>query len=339
MTFSPILPVGMLVVVLGALALFAIVQFARAPRKQGAWHWLLRLGMVILLFGLALRPGLPTNLHPPTASGDVDVYFVVDTTSSMAAEDYGTAQEPRLVGVRADLEAITTELLGARFSLITFDAETVQRIPLTTDTSAVVSGVKALNQEVTVYSGGSSISAPVDFVADRLALDAETHPDRTRVLFYLGDGEQTVAEAPGTFEPVSPFIDEGAVLGYGTEEGGRMRQFSGYDAADTDLPYITWFSDSGEQEAISRIDETALAGIAGELGIDYLHRDAGEPITPVVAGVAVGDVQAGTDPVVSTPEFYWIFAIGLGMLALIEIAVLAGALRDLRRLEGVRRAG
>lgn len=339
MTFSPLLPVGILVVVLGGLGLFAIVQFATAPRRPGSWHWLIRLGMVLLLFGLALRPGLPTNLRPPTASGNVDVYFVVDTTSSMAAEDYGPDGEPRLVGVRADIAAIAAELVGARFSLITFDAETVQRMPLTSDTSALVSGAKALNQEVTVYSGGSSISAPAGYLAERLAGDAEQFPDRTRVLYYLGDGEQTVAEAPLSFEPVGTFVDEGAVLGYGTEAGGRMRQFNGYEDLEAERPFITWFSDSGEQEAISRIDEAALGSVAAQLGVDYLHRTEGEPVDAAVAGITVTNVSAETRPVVDTPEFYWVFAIGFGMLALVEIGSLAALLRDLRRLEGARRAG
>jgi Ca-activated chloride channel family protein len=338
MTFSPLLPVGMLVVMLGALAVFAIVQFARAPRRSGSWHWLVRLGMVILLFGLALRPGLPTNLQPPTASGDVDVYFVVDTTSSMAAEDFGAGGEPRLVGVRADIADIAEKLVGARFSLITFDADTVQRLPLTTDTSALVSGVNALNQEVTIYSSGSSISAPAGYLADRLASDAEQYPDRTRVLYYLGDGEQTVADAPDSFEPVGTFVDEGAVLGYGTEAGGRMRQFNGFEDSDAERPYITWFSDAGMQDAVSRIDEAALGAIATELGVDYLHRDASEPVDEAVAGITVGNIRSEEEPVVDTPEFYWIFAIGFGALALTEIGALAIALRDLRRLEGGGRA-
>ncbi|MET0480075.1 MAG: vWA domain-containing protein [Mycetocola sp.] len=334
MTFSPLLPVGMLVFILGTMALFAIVQFARAPKRPGSWHWLIRLGMVILLFGLALRPGMPTNLRPPTASGDVDVYFVVDTTSSMAAEDYGPAGEPRLVGVRADIADIASKLAGARFSLITFDAETVQRLPLSTATSALVSGANALNQEVTIYSSGSSISAPAGYLAERLAGDAERYPDRTRVLFYLGDGEQTVAQAPESFEPVGTFVDEGAVLGYGTASGGRMRQFNGYDESDADRPYITWFGDGGTEEAVSRIDEVALESIAMQLGVDYLHRDAAAPVDAAIAGITVGDVSAEREPVVDTPEFYWIFAIGFGMLALTEIGALAVALRDLRRLEG-----
>ncbi|MCU1419859.1 VWA domain-containing protein [Mycetocola sp.] len=334
MTFSPLLPVGMLVVVLGALALFAMVQYARAPRRHGSWHWLIRLGMVLLLFGLAMRPALPSNLQPPTASGDVDVYFVVDTTSSMAAEDYGPAGEPRLVGVRADIAEIASKLAGARFSLITFDAETVQRLPLTTDTSALVSGTEALNQEVTIYSAGSSISAPAGYLAERLAGDAEQYPDRTRVLFYLGDGEQTSSRAPESFEPVRTFIDEGAVLGYGTQTGGRMRQFNGYDDNDATRPYITWFSDAGVQDAVSKIDEVALQSIATQLGVDYQHRDVAEPIDPALAGITVGNVDARREPVVDTPEFYWIFAIGFGMLALTEAGALAVALRDLRRLGG-----
>jgi Ca-activated chloride channel family protein len=256
----------------------------------------------------------------------------------MAAEDYGPAGEPRLVGVRADIAEIASRLSGARFSLITFDAETVQRLPLTTDTSALVSGAEALNQEVTIYSSGSSISAPAGYLAERLAGDAEQYPDRTRVLFYLGDGEQTVARAPDSFEPVGTFVDEGAVLGYGTESGGRMRQFNGYDDGEADRPYITWFSDGGMQDAVSRIDEVALASIATQLGVDYLHRTAEEPIDEALVGITVGNVSAEREPVVDTPEFYWIFAIGFGMLALTEIGALAVALRDLRRLEGGQHA-
>ncbi|GHD52631.1 VWA domain-containing protein [Mycetocola manganoxydans] len=338
MTFSPLLPLGMLVVLLGALALFAIVQFARAPRRSGSWHWLVRLGMVLLLFGIALRPSLASNDQPSAASGDVDVYFVVDTTSSMAAEDFGAQSEPRLVGVRADIAGIAERLVGARFSLITFDAETVQRLPLTTDASALVSGANALNQEVTVYSGGSSISAPVEYLAERLAVEAEANPDRTRVMYYLGDGEQTVAEPPGSFKALDPFIDEGAVLGYGTEAGGRMRQFNGYDS-DAEAPYITWFSDSGAQDAVSRIDELALRGVATQLGVDYLHRDGTKSVDAAIGSIRVGNVEAETGAPVGTPEFYWIFAFAFGMLALTEIGALAVALRDLRRLEGESRAG
>ena len=52
--------------------------------------------------------------------------------------------------------------------------------------------------------------------------DART-PERGRVVFYLGDGEQTAADPPTPFDIDKRLINGGAVLGYGTTEGGRMK--------------------------------------------------------------------------------------------------------------------
>lgn len=331
MTFSPVLPVWMIALSCGALVVFAIVQFAKRRPSPGAWHWFARAGMALLVAGMALRPGLPTNLPPPTASGDVDVYFVVDTTSSMAAEDFGEGRLPRLTGVKSDLQAIVAELRGASYSLITFDAVTVQRLPLTTDTAAIVSGAKALNQEVTYYSSGSSISEPVDFLVDLLSRDRVEHPERQRILYYVGDGEQTIGQAPGSFAALAGLVDGGAVLGYGTEEGGPMKQFSGYTEDGAEADYITLFGDSGSEPAISSLDPIALETIGTELGVPYIHRDEGDPVAPVVEGISVADVSTGRDQeLVPTPEFYWLFAIGFGLLVLTELPVLISALRELR---------
>ncbi|GAB3617863.1 VWA domain-containing protein [Okibacterium endophyticum] len=339
MIFTPVLPIWMLVLLCCALVAFAFVQFVRRRRDGGSWHWLVRAAMVIVIFGMALRPGLPTNLRPPAASGDVDVYFVVDTTSSMAAEDFGPEDAPRLAGVRDDLMAMTAELSGARYTLITFDAVTVQRLPLTTDSSAITSGVKALNQEITAYSAGSSISQPVEFLHGVLEQDALAHPERQRVVFYLGDGEQTVAEPPGSFAELAEFIDQGAVLGYGTAEGGPMKRFSGYTDDGVGEEYITAFGEGGSEPAISTLDEPALQTIAAELGVDYVHRGAGDSVEPVVDGITVSNISSDTGASVQAPEFYWLLAIVFGLLALTELPLVITALRELRAMSAREHPG
>ncbi len=78
-----------------------------------------------------------------TATADLDVYFVVDTSTSMAAEDYnGTGT--RLSGVKQDVMAIAKELAGAKFSLLTFDNKATVRMPLTRDATALQTAMTTL---------------------------------------------------------------------------------------------------------------------------------------------------------------------------------------------------
>jgi Ca-activated chloride channel family protein len=221
-------------------------------------------------------------------------------------------------------------LTGASFSLITFDAESVQRVPLTSDAAALRSAGDVLQQEITAYSRGSTVSEPVELLESVIGAAADENPAQDRVLFYLGDGEQTAATAPESFEALAPLISGGAVLGYGTAEGGGMRQFNGYDTPTVDSPYIEDYTSGSPVPAVSSIDEEQLETIAGQLGVRYLHRDAATSIGSLLDGFDVGDVTVREATRGARVEFYWLAAIPLGLIALVELAALGGAVVELR---------
>lgn len=328
MILQPVVALPVLLVIAGTLAVFAVWRLV-VSRGRVRLAWVGRLLMILLLLGIALRPIIPATESGPTASGGLEVYFVVDTTSSSSAEDWGDGQ-PRLDGMRADIAAIADDLSGAQFSLVTFDAATVQRVPLTTDSSAIASAASVLEPEVSYYSRGSGIDQAVEFMTALLDEADSESPDQQRVLYYLGDGEQTLPTPPGTFAPIAPFIDGGAVLGYGTEQGARMLVFDGYPDDDVDPLYIQDYTVSPPADAVSRIDEAALGTIASELGVNYIHRAAGESVARASAGLDVGDLTVSEGEPGSPTELYWILAIPLGLLALAEAAGIVGAVLEVR---------
>ena len=358
MIANPVLPgwaLALLGVALGGFALWRLIASRRD--RSLALRWLARLGMVVLLLVIAARPTIPTDGQGPKASGGLEVYVVVDTTSSMAAEDWGDSR-PRLDGVKADVQQLVDGLEGAQFSLVTFDAVAVQRVPLTSDSSAMMSAVSVLRQEITTYSRGSSIDAAVPALEQLLADAKALNPDQRRVLFYLGDGEQTADVDPGSFEALAPYLEGGAVLGYGTDAGGRMQEYFGeqptqfgdtatgepQDPDDpTDLLPPTYIQDRSSPDpvdALSRIDEAALQRIAGQLGVQYLHRTADAPVAPALTGIDVGELTVQEGEPDSAAELYWVFVIPFGLLVLLELYWAGGVILDLRgaRLSQRRRS-
>lgn len=337
-TLNPMLPLWVLLPLVAGLAAFSAWQLVRHRNSRRAIDWASRLLMVLLLLLLALRPAIPGSPSGSTATGGLEVYFVVDTTSSMAAEDFGSrGGQPgqRLDGVKSDIAGIVRQLLGAEFALVTFDSQAVQRVPLTTDASAVLSATSVLTQEATLYSTGSSIDAPLELLKAVLADANAENPQRPRMLFYFGDGEQTTNTEPQPFEELAEFTDGGAVLGYGTESGGRMREFSGYQLEEGQVQsYIQDFTANPPGDAISRIDEENLRAVASQLGVDYEHRRPGEPVGPLVSGITVPPSSRDTSPGELPTEFYWIFALPLGLLALRELFAVASAIRALPRGAG-----
>lgn len=339
MIFQPVLNVFLLVLLFApawALAVWMMVRAARASGAgagstssgapstgAGAGWWALRLVMLLACFLMLLRPGIPGGTSQTLAT-DTDIVIVLDTTASIVAEDWD-GDRPRLEGVRADVQSIVDEYPGARFALITFDASSEQRLPLTTDATALMSSLEILRPEVTSQSRGSSIGIAAAMVQEALAAAAEQSPERSRMVFYLGDGEQTVSSDPESFSGSAAYVDGGSVLGYGTTDGGPMKVTSGSFSGDQG--YIEY---QGEP-AMSVIDEANLQTVAEELGVPLQVRDAATAIDlPAAPATTTNHAESGS--VGNAIELYWVFAGLIALLLCIEIARAAMLVVQLRGL-------
>ncbi|MEC5179507.1 vWA domain-containing protein [Arthrobacter sp. CG_A4] len=346
MTFNPVLP-WWLMAALAAGIVLGICRVLFRSRQQLAPSgelrgWLFRGSLVLLLLLATARPGVPGGAVPAAASG-LNVFFVVDTSSSIVAEDFSPAGQQgdggtRFDGVRRDIRTIAEELAGARYSLISFDSESVVRMPLTADASALDTAVSVLGPQITSYSKGSSVTAARTVLTQRLAAARDSHPDRPRLVFYFGDGEQTSATAPQAMGLDAPLVSGGAVLGYGTAAGGRMKENSG----DPARPAVDYIQDPGaggpgggapgsrSQAAVSRIDEEMLRDIARGLSVPYVHRAAGDSAAPMLQKAMPGTLERTGEPLEGRTELYWLPALAAFLLALRETLLVFRQLRELR---------
>lgn len=289
MSIHPIWPLWALIIVLVPLVAACLVMLVRAARHRTAWarRTVIALAVVWMAIGVST-----TDTNPTTVQSNAEIFFVVDRTGSMAAEDYDTGL-PRLAGVRHDLTEIVAAFPGARYSIIGWDSQATRQLPLTTDARAVRSWADTVHQELSSFSTGSQVDRPLDALAEALSGAAERSPSNVRLVYFLSDGENTDGEDSSasaelrSFAGLAPLVDGGAVLGYGTTEGGRMRVNDGVTPAEQ-APYI---QDPGTgQDAISTIDEVTLRTIADQLGVPYAHRIAPDEVTELTAGIDVQDI-------------------------------------------------
>ncbi|MFC7788013.1 VWA domain-containing protein [Microbacterium sp. MAHUQ-60] len=312
----------------------ALISPGPAAAGPGRGIWALRLGMVVVVFAMLLRPGIPGGTSQTLAT-DTDIVIVVDTTASIIAEDWD-GDQPRLNGVRADVQSIVDTYPGARFSLISFDAAAQLRLPLTTDATALMSSLDVMLPEITDQSRGSSISIANRMLTDTLSAAAKSAPDRSRMVFYLGDGEQTSSGEPESFASSAKYVDGGSVLGYGTAEGGPMKKTTG--RASTGSAGGDYIEYQGER-AMSVIDEDNLKKVSEQLGIDYQRRTADAEIVLPEAPSSTTDYAASGE-VGNVIELYWILALVLIALVAVELARATMLITRLRGLiRGTARDG
>lgn len=333
MIFQPVLNVLLLVLFLAPVAALTMLGIVRAKNGGARTLWIARTLLVAVCFLALLRPGIPGGGTAQTMTTNTDILLVVDTTSSIAAEDWGTDDAQRLAGVRADVQSVIDTYPGARFALITFDAQAKLQLPFTTDSTALNTALKVQNPEVTSNSRGSSIGIAADLVAKTLEGAAKSSADRSRMVFYFGDGEQTVDSDPESFEKAQKYTDGGAVFGYGTAEGGPMRVTIGNVNGESD-EYIMYQG----SEALSVIDEENLQQIATDLGISYVHRTAEADIE--LPAAPESSVSFDRDSETAAAFELYPFLVGLAMLLLaFELARATMLVTQLRSLSTVRKKG
>ncbi|KAB2811997.1 VWA domain-containing protein [Pimelobacter simplex] len=286
-----------------------------SPATAGLLVVLRRVGIALAFVAVLLRPGVGQTSVSEQLS-DLDVLVVVDRTRSMAALDYD-GRTPRITGVQADLTALAKALPGARFGLLAFGAETRLVMPFSSDTTAFDAAVETLYLEGPKDGAGSAADRPVPELTAVLERAEDQSPDRRRIVVYAGDGENTTGsdEDPQSFEDLRDLVAGGAVLGYGTSEGGPMPESDDLDGA---LGYVR--DPETAETAISRADLGNLEKIADQLDVPFEHRTAPGGLAPLAKSFAASysDGQGGHERP-AKHDLTWLAALVLLGLVLLEL--------------------
>ena len=307
---NPILPVP-LVIALSVIALlcFVVSMVVRGRKPREILFSSLR---VFLLLAFActinlrvMRAGNEADIE----TRNIDVLFVVDTTISMWAQDYAGKSE-RMEGVKADCRYIMQQLAGANFGLIRFDNRAQILAPFTQDTRNVTDAFDTIRSPDRDYARGSDLSAPYAAMEDLLR-SSESKQDRKTVVFFLSDGEITNDATLISYAGLAHYIDEGAVLGYGTTAGGRMRESS----------YSEYVADPETgAAAVSRINESNLRQIAADLGISYIKMDESSLVDARISYIRLMAKATVSGAKIETfDDTYYYIAIPLLLLLVVEL--------------------
>lgn len=313
MTFQPVLPWAILAVVAGALVLGRLVALRQllwtnrtARRSRVVLRWSGVTLAVLLIIAATTRPALHDNeIHRgTTAAGEnLNVFLIVDRSADSGVEDYGSqgAGEPRIAGMRDDIEAVLKRYPAARYALVAAASRAVLDWPLSEDVWSLRPTVAALGSYPSAPDAESdgNGAATGNVLRYQLAQAVQHYPGSRNVVLYFGSG------APGSRAPQNIFdltqgrVDGGAVLGYGRSDA---------------------------------IDEPELQRVAAELAVPYLHREPGQPFEPDLPDTPSGTrIRAAAAQRI---ELYWLPALLAAGLLLTEIYL---SVREFRRGRIARR--
>ncbi|MCQ2482193.1 MAG: VWA domain-containing protein [Clostridia bacterium] len=285
-----------------------------AMKRKGKWAFIRQIIVALLLFCINLRIMIPSENAVKEVT-NFDILFVVDTTISMVAEDYN-GEEIRLDAVKHDMKEIVKAFPEARVSIITFDNTATRVLPFSDFDDTTEKTIDLLHVQKSFYADGTSLNKPIKEMETALVREEDYTGDPAyRMVFFISDGEVNTDEKLEDFSPLADSIECGAVLGYGTPEGGKMKV---YDYSEEFEPeYITVYDDNfNENYALSKIDEDNLKQIASDLDVDYYHMTKKSDVEKIVnkakAQVEDGDIEMKSVTGFGYVETYYYFAIALG---------------------------
>lgn len=312
MKTNPIIPIWLMAIIcIGMLVM----------KRKGVWNFIRQILIVSLLFTLNLRIMVFSH-EVEKLELNVDVLFVIDDSMSMLAEDFD-GDGRRIDAVKETCEYIMDKMEGCRFSVISFGNYAYRLVPYTSDTNVVSSAINNLEGQTKYVAQGTSLNLPYQTMLETLENNYDKDGDRMQVVFFFSDGEITSKnEKLASYEDAAEYIGTGAVLGFGTEKGGKMLVHS--YAGDLSTPFYMQTRDkSGKMvDAISKIDEDNLQSIADDMGIGYYHIEEATDARDVVTDISdaidayASEGAAGTEGYIDI--YYW-FAIALAALLLYDL--------------------
>ncbi len=310
MTFAPVLPLVVLLVIAVVVVALRLLTMRRLHATAGArWttvgRWAGLTLAILLILIAAARPGIE---HGERGSGvqqsteNTNVFFLVDRSADSAIEDHGDRQ-PRMSAIRSDIEALVDQYPAARFAVIAFASRSSLDWPLSEDAWSLRPEVARLSPYPTNDTTVDvNAAAAANVLRYQLIAAGQQYPDSKSLVFYFGSGAPGSRAPQGEFEPPAGAVDGGAVFGYGVAR-----------------------------------NEPGLRAIAEQLGLPFVDRDDGRPLSESAPGRGTAPSasnETSSSGVADRTELYWVFTLPAAVLILFE---LFASIRDLRRTRSATR--
>lgn len=210
MIITSIIPIWLMLIICIFIAIFII------KNNHNRNNLIRKIIIIVLLFVMNLRIMIPSESAQVIAN-NLNVLFVIDNTISMLAEDYN-GKNRRIDAIKEDCKYIINKLNGAKFSVITFCDKSRLIIPFIKDANMAAQSIETINVPNQYYARGTSLNAALEEMAGQLEVSSKDE-NRKTIIFFISDGEITNEDKLKSFSSVKKYIDDGAVLGYGTTSG------------------------------------------------------------------------------------------------------------------------
>lgn len=233
---------------------------------------LLLLGYLCVTLAIA-RP--QWGAKPESVDERLDVMIALDISTSMLAEDDGTATSDeksirRLDHAKTFIFSLLDALEGDRVGLLYFAEASFVVCPLTSDTATLREFLGAITAETLTHSG-TRIRNAIETAMDRLVSDQNRTATGQKVLILLTDGEDHGGEAITAAQTAAQKGMHIYCVGVGTRVKAVPIPLQG-DAGTEGTPYKR---DANGQLVLTTLDETRLQEIAGAGNGSYYRATAG----------------------------------------------------------------
>ena len=141
-------------------------------------------------------------------------------------------------------------------------------------------------------------------------------------LFLIGEITKE-NESLESFSELSSYISNGAVLGFGTSDGGKMVAKGYEDRPGSEYYYVSYYEEYKRKAAISKIDENNLNKIASDMKIDYIKINNSLDIDKKLNEIKklASSSQSNEKDLTAYSDIYYFFAVPLVILVGIDFFI------------------
>lgn len=221
------------------------------------------------IFGLAnLQTG--SKMEEVKREG-IDIFFCVDISNSMNAEDI---QPSRIARTKQAINNLISKLNGDRIGVIVFAGSAYVQLPITTDYSAAKLFISTINTDL-IPNQGTVVGEAVELAARSFGKDA-----KNKAIIIFSDGEDH--ENGDAVKAVQDAVKQGIkvyTIGIGLDEGAPIPVFDKYGQR------IGYKKDKEGNTVITKLDENILRQLANigdgmyvrasnsNVGLDDIYND------------------------------------------------------------------